>query len=435
MLLCVILCVVTCVMLIACVLIKPVANLRGHSVALYVLPPVVGAISLIAAGCISLPEVFEGLTRDSEVNPIKILILFFSMTLISVILDEAGFFLWLASAVMKRAGHSKIRIFMILYITVSVLTVFTSNDIIVLTFTPFLCFFCKNAKIDPIPFLFCEFVAANTWSMALIIGNPTNIYLCSSAGADFMGYIKVMILPTLVAGTVSMCMLLLVFKKKLFERANELHTECAEPVTLADKPTTALALIFLSLCVVTLSISSFLSLPMWIIALSFFIGLYLSVFAETRVRHKSEDILGRSVKRAPFEMIPFVISMFVLVLALEKCGATAAICGFLSKNNVFSYGIASFFSANLINNIPMSVLFSSVATGVTENAAGALYASVIGSNLGAFLTPLGALAGIMWTGMLTTYGVKLSFAKFVKYGTAVSVPTLLTSLCALYVVI
>ena len=435
MLLCVILCAITCVMLIACVLIKPVANLHGHSVALYVLPPVLGAIALIAAGSISLPEVFEGLTRDSEVNPIKILILFFSMTLISVILDEAGFFLWLASAVMKRAGHSKIRIFIILYVTVSILTIFTSNDIIVLTFTPFLCFFCKNAKIDPLPFLFCEFVAANTWSMALIIGNPTNIYLCSSAGADFMGYIKVMLFPTVVAGAVSLAMLLLVFKKQLFERANELHTEGAKPVTLADKPTTVLALIFLSLCVVTLSVSSFLSLPMWIIALSFFVGLYLVVFAETHVRHKSEDLLGRSVKRAPFEMIPFVISMFVLVLALEKCGATAAINGFLDKNSIFSYGIASFFSANLINNIPMSVLFSSVASGGAQNASGALYASVIGSNLGAFLTPLGALAGIMWTGMLTTYGVKLSFAKFVKYGTAVSIPTLLTSLGALYVVL
>lgn len=435
MLLCVLLCAFTCVMLITCVLVKPVAKIRGHNVSLYVVPPMIGAVLLIALGCISLPEVFAGLTQDSEVNPIKILILFFSMTLISVILDEAGFFLWLASAVMKRAGHSKIRIFMILYVTVSVLTVFTSNDIIVLTFTPFLCFFCKNAKIDPLPYLFCEFVAANTWSMALIIGNPTNIYLCSSAGADFMGYIKVMLLPTVVAGTVSLGMLLLVFKKQLFERVNELHAENASPVTLSDKPTTALALVFLSLCVVSLSISSFLSLPMWIIALAFFAGLYLTVFAETHIRHKSEDILGRSVKRAPFEMVPFVISMFVLVLALEKCGATQAISGFLSKNSVFSYGIASFFSANLINNIPMSVLFSSVASGVAESSAGALYASVIGSNLGAFLTPLGALAGIMWTGMLTTYGVKLSFTKFVKYGTAVSIPTLLTSLTALYVVI
>ena len=140
-----------------------------------------------------------------------------------------------------------------------------------------------------------------------------------------MGYIKVMTFPTLVAGVVSLGMLLIVFRKSLFERKNEIDTSDATIESLSDKPTTLLALVFLSLCVVCLSISSFLSLPMWIIALAFFVGLYLCVFAETHARHKSEDILGRSVKRAPFEMVPFVISMFVLVLALEKCGATEAI--------------------------------------------------------------------------------------------------------------
>lgn len=435
MALCIGLCVITCVMLIVCVLVKPSVRIGKHNVSLYVLPPLIGALLLVAFGCISLPEVFSGLTKDSEVNPIKILVLFFSMTLISVILDEAGFFVWLASAVMKRAGHSKIKIFVILYLTVSVLTVFTSNDIIVLTFTPFLCFFCKNANIDPMPFLFCEFVAANTWSMALIIGNPTNIYLCSSAGADFMGYIKVMALPTLAAGIISFGMLLLVFKRALFEKTVSLCAEQSEPATLSDKPTTVLALTFLSLCVITLSISSFLSMPMWIIALAFFVGLYICVFIETRIRHKSEDILIRSIKRAPFEMAPFVISMFVLVLSLEKCGATEKISELLSQNTVFSYGIASFFSANLINNIPMSVLFSSVATSELQNAAGALYASVIGSNLGAFLTPLGALAGIMWTGMLSTYGVKLSFSRFVKFGAVISIPALLGALGALWLVL
>ena len=76
---------------------------------------------------------------------------------------------------------------------VSVLTVFTSNDIIVLTFTPFICHFAKSARIDPLPYLVSEFVAANTWSMALIIGNPTNIYLMSGTGISFLSYTAKMI--------------------------------------------------------------------------------------------------------------------------------------------------------------------------------------------------------------------------------------------------
>jgi hypothetical protein len=90
-----------------------------------------------------------------------------------------------------------------LYITVAILTVFTSNDIIILSFTPFVCYFAKNAHIDPMPYLAAEFIAANTWSMALIIGNPTNIYLVTATGGDFVSYAKVMLIPTLVAGVVS----------------------------------------------------------------------------------------------------------------------------------------------------------------------------------------------------------------------------------------
>ena len=71
---------------------------------------------------------------------------------------------------------------------VAILTIFTSNDIVILTFTPFICYFSKNAKINPIPYLVAEFAAANTYSMMLIIGNPTNIYLATSASIDFISY-------------------------------------------------------------------------------------------------------------------------------------------------------------------------------------------------------------------------------------------------------
>ena len=82
----------------------------------------------------------------------------------------------------------------------------------------------------------------------------------------------------------------------------------------------------------------------------------------------------------------------------------------------------------------MSVLFSSITNGIAgPQQAGALYASIIGSNLGAFLTPIGALAGIMWMGMLKNHGVKLSFLKFAEYGAIVSIPTLAAALIGLMI--
>ena len=100
----------------------------------------------------------------------------------------------------------------------------------------------------------------------------------------------------------------------------------------------------------------------------------------------------------------------------------------LGEGEIWRCGAVSFLCANLMNNIPMSVLFSTVVS--IENLP-ALYAAVIGSNVGAFFTPMGALAGIMFMTLLRQHGVKLSFGRFVLYGTVLSVPALLAALLGL----
>ena len=83
----------------------------------------------------------------------------------------------------------------------------------------------------------------------------------------------------------------------------------------------------------------------------------------------------------------------------------------------------------------MSVLFSSVPHMSLEiNNIKAIYATIIGSNIGAFLTPIGALAGIMFTSLLSKYEVNYGFKKFVKYGIIISIPTLLVALVTLSLV-
>lgn len=64
------------------------------------------------------------------------------------------------------------------------------------------------------PYLFGEFVAANTWSMMLIIGNPTNIYLATANGIGFGTYTAHMLLPTLFAGITAFLLLLMIFRNR-----------------------------------------------------------------------------------------------------------------------------------------------------------------------------------------------------------------------------
>ena len=415
------------------VLFFPKIKLGRLSVDSYWVVTLLGAAVLLISGEADVAAVGRALIADTAINPLKILILFLSMTVLSVFLDELGFFRYLASAVLKRAHAGQTKLFLYLYLMVSVLTVFTSNDVIILSFTPFICYFAQEAKIDPIPYLAAEFVAANTWSMALVIGNPTNIYLATAYGLDFVSYLKLSILPTVAAGTVAFCALFLLFRKKL---KAPMQGE-AEVVTIEDKPMLAIGLVHLIACTVLLAIGSYIGLEMWLVSLCAVASLFLCAGIAAAVRKERPHALFGCHRRAPYPLVPFVLSMFVMIVVLSQKGVTAIIGDFFGERlAVFKYGVASFFVANLINNIPMSVLFSSILSTVGgETALGAVMATVVGSNLGAFFTPIGALAGIMWSDILNRHALKFGYLDFLKIGVTVALPTLAAALGTLYLVL
>ena len=411
--------VLTCICLILSIIFFPKVKIFKKELNTYWIISIIGAILILLFNCISIKEVLNGLLNDSAINPIKILVLFISMTLLSVFLDEVK--------------SSQITLFFILYIIVSILTIFTSNDIVILTFTPFICYFSKSTKINPIPYLVAEFVGANTWSMMLIIGNPTNIFLATSAGIEFIDYIKVMLFPTLLAGITEVIILFVLFYKQL-KKPLELHID-EEKIT--DKISVIVGLIHLAVCLVLLIISSYIAIPMWIICLCCAISLILVVSVKNLIRKQGFNNLKNTFKRLPYELIPFVISMFVLVLSLQKYQVTEYFYQALGESSIIQkYGILSFLFSNLINNIPMSVLFSTIPHFDSQvQMSQAIYSTIIGSNLGAFLTPIGALAGIMFTDLVSKQNVKYNFKTFTKYGFIISIPTVLIALLGLYIIL
>lgn len=421
---------ITCIIMILSVLFFPKIKLGKTAVSTYWLVTLVGAIVLLACGNADITTVKEALIADTAINPLKILILFISMTVLSVFLDELGFFGYLALVVLKKARGGQKKLFLILYLTVSLLTVFTSNDVIILSFTPFICYFCKNAKIDPMPYLAAEFVAANTWSMCLIIGNPTNIYLATAYGIDFLSYLKISVLPTVFSGIAAFAALYLMFAKKLKKPVESSDNS----VPIKDKPLLIVGLVCLSVCTVMLAISSYINVEMWIIALAAMVVLLVSAVIISLIRRRPLNAVKGCLRRAPYPLIPFILSMFVIIVALNQSGVTFALAKLLGSDFVIlKYGTASALTANLINNIPMSVFFSSIIGSLDSAIAlPAMFATVIGSNIGAFITPIGALAGIMWSSILNLNGIKFGYLDFLKIGFFIAIPTLFAALGGLY---
>ena len=393
----------------------------------------VGAVVLLATSLAPIKEVGNQLISNTSINPLKILVLFFSMTLISIFLDELGLFRFLARRAAQRAKGSQFVLFFVLYGLTALLTVFTSNDIVILTLTPFICVFCKNSKINPIPYLIAEFAAANTWSLMFVIGNPTNIYLATSAGINFIEYFKVMAIPTLCAGVIELGILFLLFFRKLKEPLTASDVEAR----VEDKPALIVGVIHLLICLIFLIISSYLNLEMWLISAICAGSLLLFMLIYSIFKKANWVVVGGSLKRLPYPLIPFFLSMFVIVVALNSQGITSTIASwFGNQNTIWIYGYTSFLTCNLINNIPMSILYSTLCQSLeTTNYLAGIYASIVGSNIGAFLTPLGALAGIMFVGLVNKYEIKFRFIDFIKYGVVIAIPTISIALLMLFVFI
>ena len=414
---------ITFILITLSILFFPVIKIGKIKLGTYWIIALLGAVILLIFSFAPIQEVGKELISNTSVNPLKIIVLFFSMTILSIYLDEVGLFKYLASVAAKKAKNNQYALFIILYFLTATLTIFTSNDIVILTFTPFICFFCKNSKINPIPYLIAEFAAANTWSLMFIIGNPTNIYLATSAGITFFEYFKMMAIPTLCSGIIEFLLLFLLFNKRL-RKPLEINEE---DVHIENKAALILGLSLLGICLVFLVISSYIGIEMWIISLACALALLLGTTIMSIITKKNWNYLTESLKKLPYQLIPFFLSMFVIVVALNYQGISEKIQEVLgSTNTIWTYGLSSFFVSNLINNIPMSILYSNIC-----NNQAAIYASIIGSNIGAFLMPTGALAGIMFTNLVNEHETKFTFMDFVKYGAVISIPLIATALLML----
>ncbi len=406
--------IITILLMIVMIIFKPTITIKKLSFQSFWVVTFLGALIVILTNQIDLSSLWINLT-SGKMNPIKILTLFISLSMISISLDELNFFNYLSSKALEKSKGNQYKIFFTIYLLVALLTIFTSNDIVILTFTPFIILFSKKAKINHLPYLIMEFVNANTYSMLLSIGNPTNIYLSSSQDISFLYYLSKMYLPTFLSGLSTLIIILIIFRKDLNK---EIENISLEEVHLNNKSLVIINLVILGLTTILLVISNYINLEMWLICLCSLIILTLVLLIYT-FKTKNKIYLIDTYKRLPYNLIPFILSMFILVLSLKENGIISYLqqgLNFLSVNKIseaFTYTISSTLFDNIINNIPMSVLYSSL---LKEQSELALFSTIIGSNIGAYLTPVGALAGIMWMSILKKHKVDFSFISFVKYG-------------------
>lgn len=417
----------------------------------YGLAPIIGVALLAITFSIGGSSIVNGISGTETIKPYAILILFMSLAYICVSLDSTGFFAYLSLLAMKAAKGNGRRLFLYFFMLSSFLTLFTSNDIVILTLTPIIYYFSKNAKVDPVPFLIAEFFAANIWSAALYIGNPTNIIVAQAYNISFVEYSKWMVLPTIAAGVTCLALLLLIFRRRI---PKKFHVPTAPPESaFKSKGGAIFGSITLACCLFTLSMSPLINVPIWAITL-FFAGVMLvhdllryHILAAHKPEKEAVSYMPRIPaisSRIPWKIVPFVLGLFIMVESLSVYGWTDKFASSISAVStnvflaVFIMGVLSSFTSNIMNNQPMTILFTRTLQNnlfIAPAAAtkGSMFALILGSNFGANLTMIGALAGIMWGKILMDKGCPISFKEFSKYGFFV-MPFVIVAACLVLVI-
>ena len=245
--------IIAIILMLICIIAKPVLKIKNKSISTFYIPIMLAAILLIILPLFDKKELFSQFTSNTSINPLKILVLFISISMISITLDESGFFSYLASRFISKFKNSQIKLFLSLYLLISIITIFTSNDIVILTFTPFILYLARRGNISPIPYLVLEFIAGNTYSILLEIGKPTNIYLSSAFNISFVEYLRVMILPTLIIGLSSLLILYLMFRRDLKKEISDFDFYGTE---IKDKVILFVSLSHLILVIILMALSN-----------------------------------------------------------------------------------------------------------------------------------------------------------------------------------
>ncbi|KAF9102991.1 hypothetical protein BGX27_010785 [Mortierella sp. AM989] len=230
--------------------------------------PVIGILFLLATTSIGGRSVRDGIIGEpnSGVEPYAVMILFFSLAYICISLDMTGVLQYAAFWISKRGGGSGQRIFFYFFMLSTVMSALASNDVVILTMTPFLVYFSHAVDlITPVAFLMAEVQTANIASMTLYIGNLTNVVACQAYNVSFLEYSAWMVLPTIAATAICYVMLRINFRKEKYIPADLKAPDVNPRACLVDPVGAVFGLCILSCSLICLVGTSFAHVSVWIV--------------------------------------------------------------------------------------------------------------------------------------------------------------------------
>lgn len=381
---------------------------------------VAGALLLVVLNLLPWPDALAAAGKGTDVYLFLI-----GMMLLAEVARKEGLFDWLAAQAVKHSRASAKRLFLIVYIVGTIVTVLLSNDATAVVLTPAVYAATRAAKVEPLPYLFvCAFIA-NAASFVLPISNPANLVVFGKAMPPLATWLRIFLLPS-VAAIVTTYLALRLTQRRVLD-APVARLDAIAPLTGGGK--LAASGILLTACVLLAAsaLDRDLGLP------TFIAGAAVTVLVLAIGRQSPLPVL----RDISWSVLPLVAGLFILVEGLNRTGVLPALARVLKQASAeapqatsWISGIAVAFASNLLNNLPMGLI--AATTGQAAEAPMHVTAALlIGVDLGPNLSVTGSLATILWLIVLRREGEHVGAAQFLKLGLIVMPSALLLSLLAL----
>ncbi|MDY0327382.1 MAG: arsenic transporter [Arcobacteraceae bacterium] len=389
---------------------------------------IIGAVVALALGIVSLSDVVEvsSIVWDATLAFIGIIIL-------SMVLDEIGFFEWCAIKMAKLSRGNGHLMFVYALLLGAFVSALFANDGAALILTPILLAKMRILQLNLktiIAFLLAGGFISDSASLPFVFSNLTNIVTANYFNIGFVEYTLNMIVPFIVSVIVSIIVLWLVLRKDIPKEVDITLLKNPDEV-LKNKNLFYFSWFFLGLLLVGYFVGDILfDLPVSVFALGG--GLLFLAIASY---YKSARA-WLTIKTAPWQVVWFSIGLYIVVYGLKNAGLTdylASILVVLADKGDFvavvgTGFIAAFLSA-VMNNMPTIMIMDISLANIGNEAM--IYANIVGCNLGPKMTPFGSLATLLWLHVLAQKGVKISFAEYSKFGMIVTPPILFMVLLTL----